>query len=550
MAKRKKDDVAAWKTRLTSCMEERIPIEQQWKVSREQYEDTLLNSSDFDKNKKIRVNLAFPTVKVLIRASCSSDPYIYVTGIRPQDEASAELLQYLENRLWRIQRRKKVIRQIVLDAILLKVGYGLSHIKRDPMTGLPEITLTRVSPYQIWLEKGATSVSDAYYIFREVLMPREEAEAKWPGVKFPLYEKLRQKRGLTFGKPPESTMWGDGDATDRVAIYEVHDQLHREVSYISLYHNKFLIEPRPNPYPFDTNFTQLVFNEIIDEHYGLGDLEPVAIQQEELDRVRTAMLKHTKRFNRKYAIQEEEYKEDRLKDLESGEDGAIVKMMDIDNIRPIEDARMSSDLYDYAEIIRGDHREVTGVNEYLNAGRISGTKTAYETEQIMSGARVRLGEKPDLTGDFCEDVAYKDIEMMKKLYPVPQIVKYVGPENQEVWRYVQQWELQGQHYVSVHAGSTQPKDEVANFQRGLLLYQTFANDPAVDHQALLHEVMSLMSLKNKARLLGIPTAASTAFQPGGQSMQAMPYGYNPESREIPDYNELRSALPGGGLFNR
>lgn len=549
MAKRPKDDVAEWKGRLTAVMEERKDVEQQWKLSRDQYEDTLVNSADIDKNKRIRVNLAFPTVKVLVRAACSSDPYIYITGVRPQDEASGEILQYLENRLWRIQKRKKVLRQIVLDAILLKVGYGLSHIRKDPLTGKPDVYLTRVSPYQLWLERGATSVNDAYYIFREVLMPRVEAQAKWPKVKFPTHDKNELKRALTFGQPPESTLKGEGDDTDRVAIYEVHDQLKREVSYISLYHNKYLIEPRPNPYPFETNFTELIFNEIIDEHYGLGDLEPVAVQQEELDRVRSAMLKHTKRFNRKYAIQEEEYKEDRLKDLESGEDGAIVKMQDIDNIKPIEDARMSSDIYNYAEIIRGDHREVTGVNEYLNAGRISGTKTAYETEQIMSGARVRLGEKPDLTGDFCEDVAAKDIDMMKKIYPVPQIVKYIGPDQQEIWRYVQQWELQGQHYVVIHAGSTQPKDETANFQRGLLLYQTFANDPEVDHKALLQEVMNLMNIKNKARLLGIPMQAS---MPGdqGQSLQAMPYGMNPASRSIPDFNKMRSALPGGGQTSR
>jgi hypothetical protein len=369
-----------------------------------------------------------------------------------------------------------------------------------------------------------------------------EAEDKWPNVTFDSYEKNNR---MSLANPPQSHK--NSKNTDRVAIYEVHDQLRHEIAYIVPSSNKFLIQPKTNPYPFESMFTELIFNEIIDEHYGLGDLEPVAMQQEELDRVRTAMLTHTKRGNRKYALQEEEYKEDRLAQLESGEDGAIVKMQDIDNIKVLDDANMSSDIYNYGQLIRGDHREITGINEYMNAGQVKGTKTAYETSQIMQGANTRMSEKPDLVGDFCEEVANKDINIMKKMYPVPQIAKFLGQDKAEVWRYIQQWELQGEHYVRVQAGSTQPIDETSNFQRGLLLFQTFKDDPNVDHAALLNEVMTLMNIRNKSILLGLQKQGGGIMQPG-QGPQAIPYGMNPNSREMPQFNAMKSSMPGAGVL--
>lgn len=547
---KKQNDVVDWTGRLERAMKARSEVESQWAITSEQYEDTLYNNrTDANKNTKIRVNLAFPTIKVLLRAACSSDPFIYITGVNPQDEQSGMILQYLENRLWRIQRRKKAIRQIVLDTLILKVGYGLTHIKKDLVTGIPEVVLTRVSPYLLWIEPGASSVNNAYHIFRGVIIPRVEAEARWPGVPFTVYDPNNKSQGSI---PSAPTRYGNGlDSTDRVLIYEVHDQLNREISYITRDSKKFLVEPKPNPYPVDTLFTELIFNEIIDEHYGLSDLEPVAMQQDEMDRVRSAMLTHTKRFNRKYLMQTEEYnKEKSLKSLESGEDGVVVPVDDLDSIKALEDAGISGDLYNYATLIRGDHREVTGINEYMNAGRISGTKTAYETEQIMAGARVRLGEKPDLVGDFCEEVANKDINVMKRLYPVPQIAQFLGPQGEAIWRYIQKWELQGEHYVAVQAGSTQPRDETANFQRGIMLYQLFGQDPQINQQELRREVLTLMNVRSKSRLLNLPPDMGETvndMQGGDEGgPQAIPYGMNPQSREMPQYNALRSSLGGGG----
>ena len=542
------DDVSVWDERLNVSKSKRqADVEPIWLAIREQYQRTLISDGRLDDVKDIRVNLAFPTVKVLLRAAAGGDPYLYIRSDRPQDYMSSQILQYLENRLWRIQRRKKMIRRITLDALLLKVGYGMTHLRKDPISGKVDVTLTRVSPYQIWLE-DMQDIDQAYYVFREIVMSREEAEARFPGVVLQPYDKGKNRGDFRISSSPMNSL--TGDKMHRVVAYEIHDQLHGEISVFTPGHKKYLVEPQPSPYPLPCLFTQLSFNEIIDEHYGMSDLEPVAMQQEELDRVRQAMLIHTKRFNRKYKILDTEAEDATLDALESGEDGAIVKLKDLDSLAPIEDANMSSDIYNYASVIRNDHREITGINEYFMAGQVGGTKTAYEAEQIMAGGRVRVGEKPELVGDFISEVAYKDIMLMKKFYPVPQVVEFYGPEGSE-WRYVQQWEVQGEHYVTIHAGSTQPPDEQRDFQKGLVLYQTFQNEPTVNKQALVEEVMELMNLKNKNKLLGLQPAGSASkpvggMPMGGNGMNAIPSGINPQSQALPQLMALRKSMGTGG----
>ena len=94
-----------------------------------------------------------------------------------------------------------------------------------------------------------------------------------------------------------------------------------------------------------------------------------------------------------------------------------------------------------------------------------------------------------------------------------------------------------------------PPDEQADFQKALVLYQTFKGDPTVNPQGLVEVVMDLMNLKEKNKLLGLaPTARSMSANPlqasGGPTM--VPNGINPNSQELPDLAALRTALGNRG----
>jgi hypothetical protein len=403
-------------------------------------------------------------------------------------------------------------------------------------------------------------------------MSRGEAKELWPSHYLGLKAVSTQDRLREAASIPRTQsgliLPGAVDEFERVEVFEVHDQYNREISIISPDCDKFLSAPRPNPYPLDTLFTELIFNEIIDAHYGIGDLEPTFMQQEELDRVRSAMMTHTKRFNRKYTLQKGLADNEAKEAIESGEDGTVIELDDVDGLKPVQDAQMSGDVYNYFQSIRNDHREITGVNEYMMASQMPGTKTAYETQQITQGGNARASEKPDLVGDFCEEVAYKDIEIMKQMYPDQQVMQWVGPDGQQEWRQIQQWELQGEHYVRIHAGSTRPRDDAVDFQRGLLLYQTFGADPTIQHQALVEVAMNMMNIRDKDFLLGrgpqqgvpgqqqvgegpggaasLPGGAGNQYgMPGAPQVPGMPGGVNPMSNSLPQATQLMQLIQGG-----
>jgi hypothetical protein len=372
-------------------------------------------------------------------------------------------------------------------------------------------------------------------------MSRREAKKNWPKVEFPIYDREEEQGKSQVAFSTSTTLSGKDDL-DRVAVYEVYDQLTNEICVVCEEHDDFLIKPRKNPYPVDCLFTELIFNECIDEHYGISDLEPVAMQQEEMDRVRSAMMVHTKRFNRKYVVDKGNLDNNAKDAIASGEDGVVVEMSDSTSLRPISDAPMSTDIYNYAQIVRNDHREITGINEYMSGSETGGAKTAYETSQIMGGAKVRLSEKSDLVADFCADVAFKDIEIIKKVYPEEEVIEWLGPDKQKYWRTVQQWELQGEHYVEVQVGSTRPIDESAQFQRALLLYQTFRQDPLVRPDALLDTIMRMMNLRDREYLLGLNQTPDMTPQEQMQMQQQQMQAQVPQE---PQGMGMASNLPGG-----
>lgn len=150
-----------------------------------------------------------------------------------------------------------------------------------------------------------------------------------------------------------------------------------------------------------------------------------------------------------------------------------------------------------------DQRETLGIDEYMRASAVPGVKTAYETSQVIAGRTLRLGEKPELVGDFIEEIGIKDIAMMKEYYDQPKVVQMTkDPAQGPIWMEVTRDQLQGEHQVSLHAGSAMPRDEQTDWQRGMALYQTFAGDPMVPHGQLLDVVMSLMRVPRKGALVG------------------------------------------------
>jgi hypothetical protein len=508
-------EINMWKGRLSAAQGDRKHVEQDWARTIQNYELQLTQNQG-----KVHVNLSFPSVKILLRSAASSNPYIYVNPTRPEFVLGADALEFLLNDHWRAQNRKKILRRIVLDALLMKVGYGLNHLKPDPETGEHMSYLTRVSPAHLWKD-GALDVADSYYVIRKIIMPWSKAKKLWPNARIPpvspgdIYGDLERATGWIFANL-EDTDVVENNLMDRCIVYEVHNQLDGEINVFHPQHDRYLVKPRPSPYPTQSLFTQLVFNEKVFQHYGISDLEVVEGQQVELDGLRNQMQTHNKRFNRKYKTARDNLNVKDWKALESSEDGTIVEMADPEAFDVIEDAPLSGDVYAYHAIIKEDYREILGINEYDRAGAVPRTKTAYETAQIVRGTQERRGEKADLANDFVVDISRKDIAIMKVFYDTNRVVRLLGPQGY-AWEMVRQTDLQGVHRVTVQAGSLSPRDETADFTKGTVLYNIFGNDPNVDPMVLRDICTRLMNVPFRTKLLRRQPLSREAMGGQGQN---------------------------------
>lgn len=545
------EEVNHWKGVLGRLKNFRSTVESDWKINLRQFRPKIELDDEGEIN--IRVNQAFSDSKIMLRGAIAGDPFVYIKPTRVDWEQNADLLQVLVNDAWRTQIRKRAVRKIVLDTILFKKGYGLSHYKIDRLTGQEGTWLTRVSPWNVFVDDGANSIDEAYFWFRRVLLPWKDAVKRWPKAK----EYLKPV-GLADVRPHEQSHfqttasdfsgWVSKKALDdligRVVVWELHNQLDGTIGSFSETYSMWLDKPRQSPYPrsMGSLLTEMVFNEVPDEQYGIGDLEPVRSQQYEMDRARTEQFIHVRRFRRRYMSQKQNLDEDARRALEDGRDGVVVEMQDIDptsGFRVIEDAPISQDLYLYAEALRRDRRETLGIAEYERAGMMPGTKTKFETQMIMSGSQIRKNEKSEMVELFIEEVTRKDIAIMQTFYDQPMVIRVAGQEGYQ-WVQVNPSELTGTHEVEIHVGSMSPKDDQAEFMKGQFLYDKLSQDPMINHVALLDRVLKMWQVPNRYQLIQAP--GTQPGQPGTGPRQLM----NPAMGQIPQLQEMSRAL-GGGL---
>jgi hypothetical protein len=380
--------------------------------------------------------------------------------------------------------------------------------------------LENVSPWYLWMD--GDTVEDSYMIIRGVPMPWTHAKEMFK-VDLPLAsseELYPWRQGFSVSNVPQDTSETQQMVKEvgRVMVYEIHDQLNKMIYMVHPGHEKFLIPPQEHKY-IDvfggSQFTELEFNEVPGEQFGIGDLEPVSHQFAKINDLREAMVVHVKRFTRKYLMERKNAKQESLDALSDGEDGTIAIVEDIEKFKEVKDAPMSVDVWKLEGVLKQDLRETAGIDEMLRAGAVQGAGTAYETSQIVAGRNLRMGEKPDLVGDFIEEVSFKDIEIMKNFYDEAHVARITrDPMAPPEWREITRGDLQGRHFVRLHAGSTTPIDETTEWQKGVALYQQYSQDPMVAHSKLLEIVMSLQRVPQRTALIVDPHAKGQTRQPG------------------------------------
>ena len=353
----------------------------------------------------ITVNVSFSTVNTIRPFVTSNEPRFLVEPYSLDSLVSrARLQQAWLNRFWRSAESGAqpalslgVEDQLIYGDGFLKMSYEFGDKQTGPDTfaDIVQITVDKVSPWDVWLDPNADGLFNSRYVFHRIFLTRAEMEADeerygnvdldslpWGNVAWTSDDIARNQEDRTFS------------TSDWMVLLEYYD-LVDETSML-------LVDAQDTPVlRFRTNvrppIVQLPNYRIPNSPYHIGELEQVWPIQRELNMARSELATHRRRNVAKYFAKKDALGPDGLAGLQSPIVGEIIF---VDGEGPIQDivkpaivAGLPAEAYASADQALRDVYEITGVNEYQRGAAPEIRRTATEASIIEGASNVKTTAK-------------------------------------------------------------------------------------------------------------------------------------------------------------
>jgi hypothetical protein len=495
---------------------------------------------DMDDEDRICINMVRPHVNVVIPAVYSRNPDVIVTPRRldqvPEEIIikRAEIMQSLLRYYLKELDIKTEVKLCILDAVLtghgwMKTGYEteietIEEESREKKETLISMLLKSVGVKEQEEEKEAYRpnekvVSERVWALRaspyDMFAPalsRKTEELPWITERF-IYTHdyvMSQDDWDTEGLKPSSNA-NDMLATLRGAKYKSFE-FGKEIGYNVLYEvwdgvnqcTHLLAEDFDRPLittegaysMLDSKYhpyVNLRFNEIVDEFYCDGDINPAQPQLEELNEVRTKLNTHMKRYNRRYIARPGAFNEQAKADIKLGEDGTIAEHEPqyaddpIDSmIWPITDAAVPAEIYAVESRVKDDLFTILGTSDYASQSS-GGARTATEAQIIATQSRHKVEERIDLVEGFMEKIIRNLAQISQRYMDKEQVGAIIGADAVFWTQVFSRREIQGEFVYGVAYGSTLPKNREIEREQFFKAYSMVAQDPYFNQVKLRHE---------------------------------------------------------------
>lgn len=499
----------AWMWRWDAAKRARDPHEKEWERYKRYYKNEFYGPISVAKPNPITVNQVFVLDNIYESVVCAKNPYIYLKPVREEFSIGAVITEALINYYWRELDIKRITRKIVRDTVLCSGGWGevgfTKAFSNEKVVRRKGLYFQRISPWNIWSDPDSEYSGDdtEYFRIQREIWPYHVFKKEYPQAA--PYAKLYKPQWPSLSTSqaklaPAPTAISKDDPLARVAVYRIQDIENDKFFWFIEGYNDWLDEI-DNPFDVEGFLTEnLIFHEIPEEPYGMSVIRPVEGQQLELNKIRNMWMNHRKRFNRRYlagagAFESGETGTHQRELLKSGEDGSICDVLDINQIKALEDASMPEDIAEHEMRVKEDWRDGTVVNEYLRAGAVPRIKTAYETSEIVAGTKLRLGTLIDDTKEFYRRIAKKLIQIMQQKLPEPIVVQIAGAKG-VAWGHFTRKQIQGEYECVIYPGEMAPKDEERSRLLAERFYNTFRPDPNVDQRRVLRKSLEMWGIED------------------------------------------------------
>jgi len=547
---------------------------------------------------RISVNLAFSTVNVIAPSVAVNHPKITVSATKESDEDRAIFVEQVINYLWRHHDYRKPFRRMVKDFLIvghgwLKVGWKYTEEERnlspeemdeeytrsraevqqfaldnpdaenlptddEIFNSLPTTTMAvledqpfveRISPFDMFVDPEATCIEDAKWIAQRIV--RSVAEVKKDKrFKASARRKVEADSGVKSRWDNDDERDQYSDLVDRVTLYEYYDLENNTISVCTDTGDEYLLDPTPMPYAFGHPFVMLRNYDIPDNFYPMSDLEAIESLQEELNKTRTQMVNHRKRYARKYLYHERSFGPEGREALESDEDGRFVPVVDEnrnlgDVVVPLAQVPLAPEMYNHSSIIENDINTVSGVSEYARGQMPEIRRTATEASIIADAGNARAADKLAMVELNIAEVARLIMQLMQQYMTRPQMVRVTGKDDEKYYIAYSREDIIGEYDYVVEGGSTQPHNETARRQTAISLMNAVAPlvGTVVDPMELARYVLQYgFGIKNPEKFM-------VQQQPAGpENTATAPEGGVPPPSIAGGMGGPPAAGAGGGAF--
>ena len=419
-----------------------------------------------------------------------------------------------------------------------------------------DIFIERVSPFDVVIDPEARSMKEARWVARRRWETLEDVKAN------PLYSNTQDLTGTlrtsqdvsydTETRVPPPGYPDQGSAPEhaqRVELWDYYNLQLGTMCTLTLNHGKFLQEIDWNM-PFEGGPMVLMRDYVVpDKLWGYGEARLIMSLQIELNRTRTQIINHNRRFNRKILYNERALGPDGIQALESRRDGALVRVInDVDLSKaalPLPDSPLPADRYQLNNIIEADITQVTGISDYERGAYTNLRRTATEASIIQDSSSLRQQDKLRRVEDAATEIAKRMKALAQMFYDHQRWILVTG-QGWELPISFNKNDILGDFDVSVDAGSTQPISQQQRMQDTERLYQLLISNPVVNLPEVTRELLRSHGMSNPDRFINQQAVMQMQMMGmmGGQQQPGVP-GQQPGQLGPGSPQEVQGGVQGG-----
>jgi hypothetical protein len=522
------------------------------------YNDLTVENMVFSNIRTIMPSVNLNNPKIFCKPT--KRPYIGNGGTIFDTISASAIFEVLMNHYYRTLHVKRSVDKSLMDALIgpwgfVQLGYTLEtekvqadgEIEVNELIKSESVFVVRRSPNDLRFDTNATDshLNDARWIALRWVKPLEDVKAN---------PKYKNTRGLksnmraqtdNFGnednengyKPLDGDSYGGEDIWGMVEGWDIWDKkTHKLFTYV-YGHDKFLYK---GDWPINIDgfpIEIIYFNENPDEVYPISDVEIYIDAQDELNRLHSLQLDHTKRISqRRYAVKENTIDSEELELLKTGGDGTIITVRGDTqtSLTPIKDATISQDIYAIQNVLKNSIREAAGLSAF-EKGISQKYDTAAEPTLISQGIGALKAERLNTVEDFIKRIVQKMAVIVSQTmdsHSVPlneeqftEMQKYgqdklgriVGEDGKQIiypWITVGRDALYGEYDFDIEVGSTQPVNDAARRQDAATLYNMLGTNPYLKQREGTKFVMEAFGVVDADKFLKTEEEVQQAEQAG------------------------------------